>query len=660
MAGEARDVRLPFRTASTGSRSSSSVISPLALPRGATGYFDLSTVGSRNSTYSQKHSVYSPLSPGAHGPALSHLPPQFLSPHLMPTSRDLENLQKQQQQQQQRSASVPPNLRGSKNNASRRGTAMIPPPRSVPVNSVGINGSYTTSSFGITGSGYPRTNSTDSESSLSHDQTIRRLVKQNERIREAWEAERKYMEANRERAEEVYKEERAFMEDERLEWAKERDSLLQEIARLRKQVETLGGSGPRFSLTNTRSGAFGSIAHTSLCGGGAWETSPESMRSSQSSQGSGNTLNAASQSSSNALLSSTTIEPLPLRTLPEGYRGIAAAGGSSDTTSLTDSVTSDSSEPVPIVDVQEIHPELEGIPIKATMVQKPTFTDISPSKEGSKEGSRSPSPPSGTRLSPSNVQTLQVLAAHEEVRLTMHAGHTPSHSLSIAATVDNSGTATVRSESGDSTPTLTGQAALGIIQQADGAISIAAQESVSISRGLGDVTGGTEPFPSMIPYSSQEQQFGEDGHPEAQLDAGEEDRPLKGPLMVRNMPAHDEIFFRRLSDKLEEVSKDITNLGVPSVLKEVDENDDVTNSGESEAPAPPAVGYGHLEAATFKTTTRATVAPRPLGVTSHGDNSKAGSRRTSKGDSDVEEGIADVPLKLKKSCNFGAPFGEFR
>jgi fibrillarin-like rRNA methylase len=63
-----------------------------------------------------------------------------------------------------------------------------------------------------------------------------RLLQQNARIREAWEAERKYLEANRERAEEVYKEERALMEEERAEWEAEKATLLAEIRRLQQLV----------------------------------------------------------------------------------------------------------------------------------------------------------------------------------------------------------------------------------------------------------------------------------------------------------------------------------------------------------------------------------------------------------------------------------------
>ncbi len=48
------------------------------------------------------------------------------------------------------------------------------------------------------------------------------------------------------------------------------------------------------------------------------------------------------------------------------------------------------------------------------------------------------------------------------------------------------------------------------------------------------------------------------------------------------MPAHDEIFFRRLSDKLEEVIKD-NQAALPAVLKDADQEDDATQQTKPEA-----------------------------------------------------------------------------
>ncbi len=64
----------------------------------------------------------------------------------------------------------------------------------------------------------------------------------------------------------------------------------------------------------------------------------------------------------------------------------------------------------------------------------------------------------------------------------------------------------------------------------------------------------TRPASESVDHPTQDQasEPSED-HPEPLLEPSE-DVELRGPLMVRNMPAHDEIFFRKLSDKLKKKS----------------------------------------------------------------------------------------------------------
>jgi hypothetical protein len=101
--------------------------------------------------------------------------------------------------------------------------------------------------------------------------------------------------------------------------------------------------------------------------------------------------------------------------------------------------------------------------------------------------------------------------------------------------------------------------------------------------------------------------------------------------MVRNMPAHDEIFFQALTDKLEEVSKD-DKAALPAVLKDLDSAQDAGEPGEQTKPP-------------------ATEAPA--------DDSRSESSSRSPGSS-IGDDELDIPLKFKKSTNFGAPFGELR
>lgn len=265
--------------------------------------------------------------------------------------------------------------------------------------------------------------------------------------------------------------------------------------------------------------------------------------------------------------------------------------------------------PVPTVDVQDIIPTLEGIPIKATAIQKHTFVDPKPSS--SRSGSKSPNrtalplpdqPRSDMPKPSSKEQTLKVLAAHETDRLTMHAGHTPSHSLSVLPKLATSAPAT---GSGNSAPT-------------------------HLQDDYSDTDGppASEPQgPVPIAENHPERDHPEEDHLGPMVEP-DEDPALRGPLMVRNMPVHDEVFFKQLSDKLEEVSK-ASGAAVPAVLKD---------NADAEEPSNRERDCQHSN-------------KRSVGDTAVGKD------RSSPTSSDEE---MEIPLKLKKRNNFGAPFGEFR
>jgi hypothetical protein len=126
-----------------------------------------------------------------------------------------------------------------------------------------------------------------------------------------------------------------------------------------------------------------------------------------------------------------------------------------------------------------------------------------------------------------------------------------------------------------------------------------------------------------------------------------EDRELKGPLMVRNMPAHDEIFFRRLSDKLEEVIKD-NQAALPAVLKDVDQEDNAAEQTRPEV-QPDAKPDVKPEVQTES---------HQNGSSSTASDSGTEKERSSPRSNESEE--LDIPLKFKRSINFGAPLGTFR
>ncbi|KAK4242074.1 hypothetical protein C8A03DRAFT_11749 [Achaetomium macrosporum] len=599
---------------------SSSIISPLTLPPGAYGYFDhVATKGSAPTQLApgihtfpsgsgprgpRGSQVYSPPSPGVRGPTVH--PASFLSPHLISTTK--EGQFQFDQQRLSNNTAIP-----------RRTDNGMPSVEEPTVGDNSMNGlaAMTKASISPTGSaltGHPRSMSADPLNAGLHGQMNQRLLQQNARIREAWEAERKYLEANRERAEEVYKEERALMEDERAEWETEKATLLQEIERLQQLVLALGGG----TVVTKNS------LHHFNCGirGGTGGLSSTGINSAASSQ----RLRQATQSGEPVLHDVSS--SLPRHKTVE----LASPRSCTGPISLTPDFLKPTGEaqvqngPAPVVDVHEIHPDLEGIRIKATSVKKATFRNSAlsngsrvPSQSGSSTKSEQVKSPQGKKK-----QTLQVLAADEADRLTMHAGHTPSHSLSELATVAASGTTTGTSSGGGSTPTMMQRngVAAPVVAMADEA------------NGASEASQTTEHF--LTASDNHGRPLG--GHPEPFFEA-KEDRQLKGPLMVRNMPAHDEIFFQRLADKLEEVTKD-DRAALPAVLQD------------------PGLANDNGERALGQVKTHSERQSDSQQPAAGADDSGSAGSRSSPRSSDEDE--LDIPLKFRKRMNFGAPFGEIR
>ncbi|KAH8882469.1 hypothetical protein GQ53DRAFT_458450 [Thozetella sp. PMI_491] len=633
------------------SDASSSVISPLTLPRGTTGYFDHPSGTSHPASgaaarKARAGNVYSPSSPAG--------VPQFLSPHLTPLTREV-----QRQLHPQRSASLSP-TRHIPSLGATRVRSMVSSPSGVPAGAPFVAGGFASHTavppLSSMSSGHPRSASADAAGAPSQNQMVRRLVQQNGRIREAWEAERKYMEANRERAEEVYKEERALMEEERAEWEEEKAILVEQIERLEQQVWTLGGDvrlagesrvdradRPSVSVPTRRSGdgiaeleqrnRSPSDSATQSHGAGPAQRTGALVSGGDAFRGPRAPVAFQPIAGAAALL---PMQAAPLGSIQERLTPpkqhesasfIPPASHIPLPPSSTESMASpvqEDADPIPIVDIQEIHPELEGIPIKAPAVQKPTFRD-SPSPPSSKPSSNASSPPTSAAATAklrraAKGDTLQLLAANAVERLTMHAGHTPNHSLSLLPTATIS-QVTTASSSGDSTPTL---------QLEDSASAPTSSEAAQ----------GKEPVPVSQPYELDVTVHATTDHPEPILEPAD-DIELKGPLMVRNMPAHDELFFRRLSDKLEEVSKG-SQAAVPAVLKDTfglnEPNGDEKDGSE-------AVAGTNVDGAA---------------AAAAADDSSNGSSKGSPTEKGSDSDELEIPLKLKKSNNFGAPFGEFR
>lgn len=175
------------------------------------------------------------------------------------------------------------------------------------------------------------------------------------------------------------------------------------------------------------------------------------------------------------------------------------------------------------IDISMIQPELEGVPIRASAVS-PTFAAkvLSPMYSPSKlsPNIKPAARDVATSLSRSNssakekdktATTLEVACQPENRRLTMHAGHTPNHSISKLGWLDGG------SASGDATPR---------------------QEH----------RPGHIHHPSVAPGLEY---FTVDD--DAERDQG--DKELSGPLGLTNESSKDDAFLQALVEKLEEARK---------------------------------------------------------------------------------------------------------
>lgn len=490
---------------------------------------------------------------------------------------------------------------------------------------------------------------------------IQRLSHQNSLIREAWEAERKYLEANRRRAEEVYQEERAIMEDVREAWEAEKEAMLREMQTLRERNQRLEGENATLkalsSPTFLRSGLISpqlapvSAAHDTLSDGfGQFQT-----RNNNSSlpptyidiaslppglEGASRRPHFASPGGSrmspigNGELSPfTTIDP---RTQPQ----------TSTTHDFLAPIEPASDQPVPVIDVQEIDSSLEGIPIRANAVQRSTFSEFS-SKSVS---STATSPPPiitetqkdqpgqdfALRRASSKEHTLQVLAAGETRRRIMHAGHTPNHSLSQFPTMTATDSTAANSVAGQSVIN-TPKAKLTELasgeteekpEEEDEEADTSEQQPTNNNKQLNQ---DDDALSDLLEYAD------EDDLPP--LEPMDDDKPLKGPLMVKNIPAQDEIFWAQVNKKLEPISHGRNALPtvIKSQLTQLDDDDDdldtTIQTGYTKPSQLISAGYDGINDISEETSLKS---PAPS------------ANKT------VEP---DVPLKFKTTANFGAPFG---
>ncbi|CAJ0548286.1 Ff.00g050400.m01.CDS01 [Fusarium sp. VM40] len=508
------------------------------------------------------------------------------------------------------------------------------------------------SSSGLAGASLSRSVSADAVAATQSSlHVVQRLVQQNQSIREAWEAERNHLEANRRRVEEVYQEERLIMDEVRDTWEVEKEVMAREIEELKERVHRLEGENSALKAMTAQSiQVTGVVSPLASQRGGSGEGSLDNSyfpappgrltsRAQNPTIPAGISMTDASFlppgldgasrrphfSSSSARVSPTT-QPesspfVPLDPRMQTQNPIAK--------DFLPSPIEDVATPVPVIDVQEIDPKLEGIPLKATAVQKPTFAaSASPSENPTSPVTSPPGPaaqsPEQSRR-PLNVRgsskeyTLQALSAVESRRLTMHAGHTPNHSLSLFPKVNPTDPASIVGEG--ATPTV------------ESVLNLGTAATEGEPRDTLTVPVQSDRRDSKVSFVS----CAEDLDPnalDALMEPSDGDKPLKGPLMLRNMPAKDELFWEEVHKKLEPISQGLNSL--PAVMQ-TDEMESIAGPSSLNIPA---------------------VGPKSVGPVG-GDGSADAKAET--GHSDGEGGgkaiEADVPLKLKSTSNFGAPFG---
>ncbi|KAI1501601.1 hypothetical protein F5X99DRAFT_418379 [Biscogniauxia marginata] len=433
-------------------------------------------------------------------------------------------------------------------------------------------------------------------SSQSAASLLQRREEHSRRLLESWQAERAHLEANRARAEEMFREERDLMDHERMMWVAEKIKLENDVLEWKKKAEMAESERDRLAelLKGTNVGSGQSFDGTA-------EASTGGMRGGNSgSPGTGPPTSIKIRSPSEKLSPGIGLGP----TMPESKPFVPLDPRMQGPSPGT---VSPSTERVPSIDVHEVIPGLEGIRLKKPAVQKPTFVDgkiSSPPTELQKTPPPSSSNPPSTQSKATPAElTKETLRAPEARRLVMHAGHTPNHSVSLSRiqTTESTNAPNTADSSGTATPTpqMTGsQSEIGsLVGQQQSAEVVPAPQSSEVLQAQHDSKIGDQPL----------------------LEPSEGEPVLKGPLHLKNRPAADELFLQKVYDKLEHVK---ANNVPPSVL-DVIEAGMAQDSTESES-----------------------------SVKADADEAHAAPEDSTE---DVDE---DIPIKFKKSTNFGQPLGK--
>ncbi|KAH7310927.1 hypothetical protein BKA65DRAFT_413681 [Rhexocercosporidium sp. MPI-PUGE-AT-0058] len=338
-----------------------------------------------------------------------------------------------------------------------------------------------------------------------------------QKLRSQNEGERAHMAADRARMEEVMAEERAL-------WDKERDILKARIAELEAQLGKKGSS-PTIPLPTRPQPAmsFASPGSTSVSVTGSIDASSRSVPQESGRNADGSPFYAPAPRHPSRTFDPSEAEEMRVDSITAPRESVIRVT-SKELTSSDFGIQSPPSghdletineSPAESIDISHIQPGLEGVSIKASAVS-PTFIskvmsprspsklspDIKPPARDITNQVRSPSKEDKDR------KTLEVACQPENRRLTMHAGHTPNHSVSKFSFFGGD------ADSGNATPT----------QEY--------HEVDNLHR------------PSIAPEYHGETEEETDGD-----DHG--DKELSGPLGLTNEKSSDDPFLAELVEKLE-------------------------------------------------------------------------------------------------------------
>ncbi|TVY15776.1 hypothetical protein LARI1_G006365 [Lachnellula arida] len=249
-----------------------------------------------------------------------------------------------------------------------------------------------------------------------------------QKLRMQTEGERQHMMADRARVEEVMAEERAL-------WDRERQGLQARIAELERQVqsESRSSSGtfiPR-PLNHGQSSSHTGAQHITSPGSHSSSSNDRNVpqESGRNADGSPFYAPAARNPSRTFDVSSNSDLRVDSISAPResAIRVTSKELTSSDFLQSPPNLSTSTHDLSPIVesiDISVLQRGLDGVPIKVTAVD-PIFASqvLSPN-------SSSPAKLSPSTKAPQQIKTLEVIHSPEDRRLTLHAGHTPNHSIS--------------------------------------------------------------------------------------------------------------------------------------------------------------------------------------------------------------------------------------